>query len=247
MRYFIHLAYNGTRFCGWQIQPHSPSVQETITCAISKLLGDSITITGAGRTDSGVHASCYYAHFETEKEFSNQDLTYKLNRILPYDIVIYSIFPVSNDIHARFSATKRTYTYSITKQKDPFHNETSYYYPKALNITTMNEAAQNLIGTHDFASFCKLHSDVSNTFCTIYTAQWTDCNETLIFTITANRFLRNMVRAIVGTLIEVGNGKISIDDFKHIIESKNRCNAGQSIPAQGLSLVNITYPELYIL
>ena len=150
MRYFIHLAYNGTRFCGWQIQPHSPSVQETIEKNLSKILGESISIVGAGRTDSGVHASCYYAHFETTKEFDLQDITYKLNRILPYDIVIYNIYEVTDDLHARFSALSRTYTYTITNIKNPFANETEYYYHTQLDVEAMNAACTYLIGEKDF-------------------------------------------------------------------------------------------------
>ncbi len=243
MRYFIHLAYNGTRFCGWQIQPHSPSVQETIEKNLSKILGESISIVGAGRTDSGVHASCYYAHFETTKEFDLQDITYKLNRILPYDIVIYNIYEVTDDLHARFSALSRTYTYTITNIKNPFANETEYYYHTQLDVEAMNAACTYLIGEKDFTSFSKLHTDVNNNICTVTEARWEQNGTKLIFTISANRFLRNMVRSIVGTMLDIGKGKISTNDFVKIIESKNRQNAGQSIPACGLSLCNIIYRD----
>ena len=189
MRYFIHLAYNGTRFCGWQIQPHSPSVQETIEKNLSKILGESISIVGAGRTDSGVHASCYYAHFETTKEFDLQDITYKLNRILPYDIVIYNIYEVTDDLHARFSALSRTYTYTITNIKNPFANETEYYYHTQLDVEAMNAACTYLIGEKDFTSFSKLHTDVNNNICTVTEARWEQNGTKLIFTISANRFI----------------------------------------------------------
>lgn len=241
MRYFIHLAYNGTRFCGWQIQPNSPSIQETIEDVMSTLLNEKISIVGAGRTDSGVHASNYYAHFETNKDFLEQQLQYKMNRMLPYDIVIYKIYAVPDDMHARFSATSRTYTYTITKKKNPFNTETEYYVPTPLNIFLMNDACSQLIGTKDFTSFSKLHTDVNNNICTITQAKWQESDDKLIFTITANRFLRNMVRSIVGTLIDVGKEKISTTDFIRIIESKNRQNAGQSIPACGLCLTEICY------
>ncbi|MCQ2959226.1 MAG: tRNA pseudouridine(38-40) synthase TruA [Bacteroidales bacterium] len=244
MRYFLHLAYNGTNYCGWQIQPHSPSVQETINTVLSKLLGEKIDITGAGRTDSGVHASCYYAHFDSEKNISLKDLKYKLNRMLPNDIVIYSVFPVSDSLHARFSAVSRTYTYTITTIKNPFAIETEYYFPTELNIDSMNKAAEQLIGEQDFTSFSKLHTDVNNNICTVTKAEWVSVDNKLIFTISANRFLRNMVRSIVGTLIDVGKGKTSIEDFSKILASKNRQNAGQSIPACGLSLCNIEYPQI---
>lgn len=241
MRYFIHLAYNGTRFCGWQIQPHSPSVQETIESVLTTLLNEKIAIVGAGRTDSGVHASDYFAHFETSVEISEQQLLYKMNRMLPYDIVIYKIYAVDNDMHARFSATSRTYTYTITKKKNPFNIETEYYLPCTLDIQKMNTVCQQLIGTKDFTSFSKLHTDVNNNICTITHAEWQETDNKLIFSISANRFLRNMVRSIVGTLIDVGKGKISESDFSEIIESKNRQNAGQSIPACGLCLTKICY------
>lgn len=241
MRYFIHLAYNGTRFCGWQIQPNAPSVQETIEQALTKLLGENCSIVGAGRTDSGVHASDYYAHFETEKSIDCKDIVYKLNRILPYDIVIFDIFLVHNDLHARFSAQKRTYTYTITTKKNPFNAETEYYYPVQLNIEKMNAACEYLIGTKDFTSFSKLHTDVNNNICTITEANWKQDDNKLIFKISANRFLRNMVRSIVGTLIDVGRGKIQIEDIDTVIQCKDRQKAGVSIPACGLSLCAIEY------
>lgn len=243
MRYFIHLAYNGTRFSGWQIQPNASTIQGVITEVLQQLLQEEIDIVGAGRTDSGVHASHYFAHFETEKEFSTTDLCYKLNRMLPHDIVIFDIQPVTDSMHARFSASSRTYTYTITQEKNPFALETEYFYPYPLNIESMNKACKLLMGTQDFTSFSKLHTDVNNNICTITWAQWEQKGKKLIFTISANRFLRNMVRSIVGTMIDLGRGKISTDDFSAIIESKNRQMAGMSIPACGLCLCNIQYPD----
>jgi len=247
MRICIHLAYNGTRYNGWQVQPHSPSVQEAIQTVLSKLLGEPVSIVGAGRTDTGVHASDYYAHFDTEQTISLRDTLYKMNRMLPNDIVIYSLTEVSTDFHARFSATQRTYTYTITQIKNPFSIETELYYPTSLDVEKMNVAASQLIGTKDFTSFSKLHTDVTNNMCTVTRAQWEHVGNKLIFTISANRFLRNMVRSIVGTLLDVGRGKISTDDFVQIISSQNRQNAGQSIDACGLCLSRIEYDKEYLL
>ncbi len=243
MRYFIHLAYNGTRFSGWQIQPNASTIQGALTEVLQQLLGEEINIVGAGRTDSGVHATNYFAHFETEKEISTIDFCYKLNRMLPPDIVIFNIQPVADNMHARFSATARTYTYTITQEKNPFAQETEYYYPFNLNIESMNEACKLLLGTQDFTSFSKLHTDVNNNICTITSAQWEQKDKKLLFTISANRFLRNMVRAIVGTMINVGRNKISLADFSAIIQSKNRQMAGMSIPACGLCLCDIQYTD----
>lgn len=243
MRYLLHLAYKGTNYNGWQIQPNAPTVQETIQQALGKLLGENITITGVGRTDSGVHASNYYAHFDYNHKLSFNDIRYKLNRMLPNDIVVFKVQQVSNDFHARFSATKRTYTYKINQEKNPFSNGTDFYFPIPLNIDEMNKAAIFLLGTKDFTSFSKLHTDVNNNICTVYEATWTKEDGKLIFTISANRFLRNMVRAIVGTLVDVGKGKLSVENFKHIISDKNRQLAGQSIDACGLTLSKIDYKE----
>ena len=243
MRYFIHMAYNGTRYCGWQIQPNALSVQGDLNDALSRILGETVETVGAGRTDSGVHASCFYAHFDTDKTLNLQDVVYKLNRILSHDIVIYDVFPVADDLHARFSALSRTYTYTITKVKNPFAFETEFYVPQKINVDAMNSACGLLIGTHDFTSFSKLHTDVKNNICTVTKAHWEENDRQIIFTITANRFLRNMVRSIVGTLLDIGRGKISESQFADIIASKNRQNAGQSIPACGLILCDIEYPD----
>lgn len=243
MRYFINLAYNGTRFSGWQIQPNATTLQGVVTQVLQQLLQEETSVVGAGRTDSGVHSANYFAHFETDKEIATTDLCYKLNRMLPPDIVIFDINPVDNTMHARFSATSRTYTYTITQEKNPFALETEYYFPLNLNIENMNNACKLLIGTQDFTSFSKLHTDVNNNICTITFAQWEQKGKKLIFTITANRFLRNMVRSIVGTMLDVGQNKISLADFSAIIESKNRQMAGMSIPACGLCLCNIQYQK----
>lgn len=248
-RYFIQLSYKGTNYHGWQVQPNAISVQETLNKAFSTILREEIELTGAGRTDTGVHAKNYIAHIESKKENLHTDtkLVFKLNSILPKDIAIHSIKKVKKDAHARFDATSRTYHYFIHQAKDPFVLEKSTYIPYQLDIDKMNAATQVLFSYTDFTSFSKLHTDVKTNNCKITKAIWAISDEKLKFTITADRFLRNMVRAIVGTLIEVGKGKITIDDFKNIIESKNRSNAGTSAPAQGLFLVNIDYPtEIYL-
>jgi tRNA pseudouridine38-40 synthase len=216
-------------------------VQACIEECLSKIIGESIEIIGAGRTDTGVHASNYYAHVDITHEINCTDVQYKLNKMLSHDIVIYTIFKVNNEFHARFSALWRTYTYTLSLQKNPFLQETTWLYSYPLNIEAMNNAAALLQTYTDFTSFSKLHTDVNNNNCTITYAKWEQKGDLLIFTITANRFLRNMVRAITGTLIDVGRGKTSIPEFCTIIESKNRQNAGTSIPALGLCLVDIGY------
>jgi tRNA pseudouridine38-40 synthase len=241
MRFCISLAYNGTRYNGWQIQPNAVSVQETIEKELSKVLQEQISLVGAGRTDTGVHASCYFAHFDINQQFDTKDIVYKLNKMLPPDIVINSIHEVSNEYHARFGAKSRTYIYTLTTVKNPFTIETAWLYPYKIDLELMNKAAAVLMNYMDFTSFSKLHTDVANNNCTITSAKWEQVGNTITFTITANRFLRNMVRSITGTLLDVGQGKITIEDFEKIIESKNRQNAGQSIPAHGLCLVDISY------
>lgn len=245
MRYFIHLAYNGVRFFGWQKQPNQTSVQEVVTNALCMLLQQNIEIVGAGRTDTGVHALSYYAHFDIAEPINEQDVCYKLNRVLPKDIVVFSIFKVSDNVHARFSAISRTYKYRITNQKNPFAIETEFYFPYQIQIQHMNAASQLLLGTHDFTSFSKLHTDVTNNMCTVTFAKWKELEHGYEFTITANRFLRNMVRSITGTLLDVGMGKLTIEEFEKIIESKNRQNAGKSIAAHGLFLSQIEYANAW--
>lgn len=244
MRYFIKLAYNGTPYNGWQIQPNAPSVQETLNKAFSVLLHSEISLMGAGRTDTGVHAREMYAHFDFDATFDTQKLVYKLNSFLPKDIVIYAIFSVADEAHCRFDATKRTYEYHINTFKDAFLQEQSWYLNQKLDVDLMNEAAKLLLQHTNFQSFSKVNTDVNTFDCTIFEAHWTQKDNKLIFTISANRFLRNMVRSIVGTLVNIGLHKINLDDFKSIIESKNREKAGFSVPAHGLYLTKIKYPYI---
>jgi tRNA pseudouridine38-40 synthase len=248
LRYFIHLAYNGTPYHGWQIQPNASSVQETLNKAFSVLLQSEINLMGAGRTDTGVHAKEMYAHFDFESSFDLPTLVHKLNSFLPKDIVIYDIIPVHDEAHTRFDATKRTYEYHIHQFKNPFLHELSWYFHQSLDVDLMNQAAQLLFNYTDFECFSKVNTDVNTFDCTIFEAHWTrgvaeakQENDRLVFTISANRFLRNMVRSIVGTLVNVGLHKITLDDFTKIIESKSREKAGFSVPAHGLYLTKIEY------
>ena len=243
MRYFIEFSYNGTNYHGWQKQPNANTVQEELEKCMSVLLQEEIELMGAGRTDSGVHATQMFAHFDTEKKLTDNDV-HKFNSILPNDIVIKSLKMVLDTSHARFDAISRSYEYRILLVRDPFYLETTWQlYQKKLQIDVMNKAAEILFDFEDFESFSKVKTDVKTFNCTITKATWVLQGDHLTFHITANRFLRNMVRAIVGTLIEVGTGKISLADFRKIIESKNRCNAGPSVPAQGLFLTRVTYPK----
>ena len=244
-RYIIRLSYNGTRYFGWQRQPNAISVQEVIEKTLSTVLREEITVVGAGRTDTGVHASFYILHFDITNEISGPDkLVYQLNSFLPGDIAIQKISKINGEFHARFSAVSRTYKYFICTEKSPFQQETCYQYTVPLNVKKMNEAAQVLLEFTDFTSFSKLHSDVKTNNCRIFQAEWKMEKNQLVFTIKADRFLRNMVRAIVGTLLEVGKGKLTVDEFRTIIEKKDRSAAGTSAPAQGLFLVDIRYPGL---
>ena len=257
MRYFITLSYDGTRFHGWQVQPNGISVQGELQHALSLILREDIQVTGAGRTDTGVHARMMVAHFEAQVlSYNLNDLAYKLNRLLPCDIAIQKIEAVSDDMHARFSATSRTYRYFIHTCKSPFLRHYSWQTHYALDFPLMNEAAAMLLEYDDFGAFCKSHADVKTTLCKVTHAQWhkvgdckspttEDCKspttEQWYFEITANRFLRNMVRAVVGTLVDVGRHRITLDDFRKVIEGKQRTDAGESMPANALFLENITY------
>jgi len=243
LRYFIELSYDGTHYHGWQSQPNALTVQDKIEKALSLLLRSTLKITGAGRTDAGVHARQMFAHFDTDIIFSPADLVYKLNSFLPKDIAIQQIFPVQSDMHARFDAVARSYSYYLHTSKNPFLNNFSWYFKKDLNIDIMNEAASQLLLFDDFKSFSKTHTDVKTYICDIKQAYWKHTGEQLVFYITADRFLRNMVRAIVGTLIEVGLEKIDIEKFVQIIEARDRNKAGFSVPAHGLFLERIVYPE----
>ena len=243
MRFFITLSYDGTRYHGWQVQPNGPSVQEKLQWALSTILRQDIQVTGAGRTDAGVHARMMVAHFDVETMvYEQQDLTYKLNRLLPQDIAIQKMEPVSDEMHARFSATSRTYHYYIHTVKDPFLRAYSCELHYPLDFQLMNEAAAILMTYEDFGAFCKAHTDVKTTLCHITAAQWHQTSpSSWYFEITANRFLRNMVRAVVGTLIDVGRGRLSLDDFRKVVEGKRRTEAGESMPANALFLEEVKY------
>jgi tRNA pseudouridine38-40 synthase len=243
MRYFITLSYDGTRFHGWQVQPNGTSVQGELQRALSLILRQDVQVTGAGRTDTGVHARMMVAHFDTDAPLADcRQLAYKLNRLLPCDIAIERIEPVGDDMHARFSATSRTYHYYLHTTKDPFlrHYSCELHYP--LDFKLMNEAAQILLTYDDFGAFCKSHADVKTTLCHVTKAEWKQTSPTAWrFEITANRFLRNMVRAVVGTLIDVGRGRLTLSDFRKVIEGKKRTEAGESMPGHALFLVDIKY------
>lgn len=245
MRYFIYLAYDGTNYHGWQIQPNGSSIQEELMKALSTLMRQEVEVVGAGRTDAGVHASLMVAHFDADKEWNLSLLADKLNRLLPSDISVYQVMPVRSDAHARFDAIYRTYKYYVTTQKTPFGRAYKCrLFGPSLDFEQMNKAAQTLFDYIDFTSFSKLHTDVKTNNCRIMQARWEQINDTeWVFTIQADRFLRNMVRAVVGTLFEVGRGKLSVEDFRRIIESKNRCKAGTSAPGHALFLVDVGYPK----
>lgn len=243
-RYFIYLAYNGSHYCGWQIQPHSPTVQETLERCLSLKLGQPLSITGCGRTDTGVHARNYYAHFDLETEISDcKELVYRLNMFLPPDIVVYRIWPVQQDFHARFDAMSRTYHYYISRTKNPFHQHDAYYLYGELDVDRMQQAANLLFDYHDFTSFSKVHTQVKTNNCKIMEARWFEQDGLLVFRIRADRFLRNMVRAIVGTLLEVGKGQMTLEEFKTVVEDRDRCSAGESVPAHALFLEMVEYPS----
>lgn len=249
MRYFIYLEFDGSAYSGWQIQPHSPSVQETLEEALALFLRQNVSVTGAGRTDAGVHASEMVAHFDLDEPQDCGWMRGKLNGILPQDIAVHRIVPVKADAHARFDATARTYKYYVTLNKSAFNRNYSWFLPNEPDFEMMNRAAEILMKTVDFTSFSKLHTDTRTNDCHVTEAGWEMLPDgRWVFTITADRFLRNMVRAIVGTLMEVGRGRLTIDGFQRIIDSKDRCSAGDSAPAQGLFLYKIVYPDnLFVL
>ena len=247
-RYFVTFSYDGTRYHGWQIQPNGDSVQQRLQEALSTLLREPVSVTGAGRTDTGVHARMMVAHFdsdacfEAEAGINESQLVYKLNRLLPFDIAVQRVDKVSQEMHARFSATSRTYHYFIHTKKDPFLRAYSCELHYELDFAKMNEAAQMLTTYDDFGAFCKSGADVKTTLCHVTLARWVQASPTTWrFEITANRFLRNMVRAVVGTLIDVGRGRLSLDDFRQVIEGKRRTEAGESMPGHALFLEDIKY------
>ncbi len=246
MRYFISLAYNGKNFHGWQIQNNAITVQEVLNNALSMFFRTKIELTGAGRTDTGVHASDFYAHFDIDNEIDLlkiPHIIYKLNGFLKEDIVIYNIFKVDDSAHVRFDAISRTYNYFINFKKNVFNNDFSYNYFIHLDLYKMNDACKILFEYTDFSCFSKSNTQTKTNNCKITEANWKIVDDQLIFTITADRFLRNMVRAIVGTLLEIGNGKLQVNDLHRIIKSKNRSDAGYSVPAKALFLSKIIYPE----
>ncbi len=243
MRYFLELSYNGKAYHGWQNQPNAISVQEVIETGLSTLLREKVVIVGAGRTDAGVHAKQMFAHFDTDQEFEEENLIFKLNSYLQKDIAIHDIFKVTSETHARFDALSRTYLYRISLEKDAFNFDYAYNFKSDLDLDKMNEASIILYDYIDFECFSKTNTDVNTFNCTILNAEWTRHNNELHFVIKADRFLRNMVRAIVGTMIYIGAGKIEVEDLHNIIKSKNRSEAGFSVPAHALYLTKIEYPK----
>lgn len=245
MRYFLRFAYDGTAFHGSQRQPNGVTVQETMEQALAMIFREPIPLTFAGRTDAGVHAREMYAHFDIGCQLPDAGhICFRLNGILPDSIAIFDIYPVTDDAHARFSAVRRTYEYHIVDHKDPFLCQQATRVRPGLDFEAMNEAAQLLIGKQDFASFCRTNTDVKTTICDLTRAEWRELgNGHAVFTIAADRFLRNMVRAVVGTLFEVGRGKMTKEQFAEVITQHNRCAAGDSAPAEGLFLVQIDYPQ----
>lgn len=256
MRFFLRFAYKGTQYHGSQSQPAGGTVQDTMESALSTVLRCSIPLTFAGRTDAGVHAEEMWAHLDIQPQQAlsagfdlmltdgRRDLLYRLNRLLPLDIALYELLPVTDTAHARFDATARTYHYRITTRKDPFLQELRTPVRSGLDIETMNAAAQCLLGRQDFSSFCRVHTDVKTKYCTITHAEWVqESDYEYTFIITADRFLRNMVRAVVGTLFEVGYGRLSEEAFRQVIATQDRRAAGESAPAQGLFLTHIEYPS----
>jgi tRNA pseudouridine38-40 synthase len=242
LRFFIELSYNGKVYHGWQNQPDAISVQEVLEKALSTILKQQIAVVGAGRTDAGVHASQMFAHFDCERTLPDT-IIFKLNSYLPKDIAIKSIFEVKDDAHARFNAVSRTYNYKISSRKNVFNYEYAYALQKSLDIELMNQACEILLQYNDFQCFSKVRTDVKTYYCKLMSAQWELKNNELIFTIKSDRFLRNMVRAIVGTLVNIGLGKLEVEKLHDILNSKDRGEAGFSVPAHGLYLVNVEYPE----
>lgn len=241
MRYLLQLSYHGKAYHGWQKQHNATSVQQVVEEKLSLLIGENIEVLGCGRTDTGVHAKQYFAHFDSTKSIDTNRILYRLQQLFPTDIAAHQLTPVSDAFNARFDAKLRTYEYWITQQRNPFLTELACYQYGPFDVEAMNNCAQLLLGEHDFECFSKVHTQVNHFMCTVTEAYWAQKDEKLVFTISANRFLRNMVRAVVGTLIEVGRGKITEADFRLILESKNRSEAGQSVPAHGLYLTQVIY------
>lgn len=244
MRYFIYFEYNGGAYHGWQIQPNAVTVQEKLDQSLSTLLRTPIETVGAGRTDTGVHAKLMVAHFDADLgSITPATLTYRLNGLLPSDIAVHKVVSVRADAHARFDATSRTYEYWVTDRKSAFSKGLVTRIREKIDYEKMNEAAQVLLEEKDFASFCKAHADCKTTFCDVRRAYWEQRGEYHVFTIEADRFLRNMVRATVGTLMEIGRGRMTKEDLVQVLHDKKRTSAGESMPADGLYLTDIQYPE----
>jgi len=245
-RYFMKLAYHGKAYHGWQWQKNAITVQQVLEEGAGTIFGSEISLTGAGRTDTGVHAREFFAHFDLDRELEKPELeqkVYQLNGFLPQDIFVFDIFPVRPDAHARFDALSRTYEYRVVTRKDPFNLDYAWLVHASLDIEMMNRGASVIMEYTDFTSFSKLHTQVKNNICEVKEVAWERHGHLLVFTIRANRFLRNMVRAIVGTLVEMGRGKIGPEDLRSIIEARDRSEAGRSVPAHGLSLTRIEYGE----
>ena len=240
-RYFIELSYKGTNYHGWQIQKNATGVQQLLNKALSLKTGRDIETVGSGRTDKGVHALQQFAHFDIDKKIIGEQLTFQLNRLLPNDIVVKNICEVSPEAHARFEATARSYLYKINQVKDPFLINTSYYRRGDLDIKLMNQAAGLLTGTQDFESFSKVKTDVNHFLCTISKSEWTQKGDKIYYSVTADRFLRGMVRTLVGTMLDIGTGKIDLAELKDIIGSLDRKRAGRAVPAHGLYLTEVKY------
>jgi tRNA pseudouridine38-40 synthase len=247
LRYFFDISYKGTAYHGWQTQPNAVTVQEVINKALQTIFGQAFETLGSGRTDTGVHAKMQVFHADLPEKYAARDLVNKLNGVLPHDIVINEAYPVVSEAHARFSAISRGYEYHINFKKTPFGENEACFIPKQPNKELINQGCQLLLGEHDFTSFSKVKTEVNNFRCTIYQAEWHQNEDSAVFHISANRFLRGMIRALVGTLLDLGFEKISIADFQAIIEAKNRSAAGQSVPPQGLYLCDVRYPEEIII
>jgi tRNA pseudouridine38-40 synthase len=241
-RFFFEIAYNGKNYAGWQSQANATGVQAVVESAMSKMFREEIKIVGSGRTDTGVHCEQQFFHVDIEKEFEAQNIIQKLNSFLPRDISILSILQVKADASARYNAVERSYRYCITRKKNPFLEGLAWHYFKPADVRTMNLAAALLRGEHDFECFSKVKTDVNHFLCSIKKAEWKEEGDTLEFTITANRFLRGMVRAIVGTLLDVGSGKTSMKEFQQILQSRDRKKAGANVPPYGLYLTHVKYP-----
>lgn len=243
MRYFFEITYNGSNYHGWQSQANALGVQSVVEKVLSQLVREEIDIVGSGRTDTGVHCLQQFFHADIARAFDPTQLLQRMNSFLPKDIAIRSIRKVRSNANARYAATERTYQYHITQTKEPLQDGYSFYFFKPINMQTLERASALLVGMHDFECFSKVKTDVDHFMCNVIQARWTRKGSRLVFSISANRFLRGMVRAVVGTLLDVGTGKISIDELKYILKSKDRKKAGMNVPPDGLYLVGVKYPK----